>query len=83
MATIELTVLAAFHPLVFLVIILIFALLLVCLGPKVFRAIRCMVKQVGICWPGLARQHRLTRKHRSGGRRQAFRLRGDAQRRAG
>ena len=38
--TIGLTVLAAFHPLVILTIILFFILLLVWLGPKIFRAIR-------------------------------------------
>jgi hypothetical protein len=45
--TIGLAALAAFHPLVILVIILVFLLLLVWLGPKVFRAIRRMLRQVG------------------------------------
>jgi hypothetical protein len=45
--TIALAALAAFHPLAILVIILVFVLLLLWLGPKVFRAIRRMVKQVG------------------------------------
>jgi hypothetical protein len=45
--TIALTALAAFHPAVILVIILVFLLLLVWLGPKVLRAIRRMMRQVG------------------------------------
>jgi hypothetical protein len=45
--TIGLAALAAFHPVVILVIILLFILLLVWLGPKVFRAIRSMLGQVG------------------------------------
>lgn len=44
--TIGLTALAAFHPVVILAIILVFILLLVWLGPKVFRAIRRMLRQV-------------------------------------
>jgi Domain of unknown function (DUF4126) len=47
MFTIGLAALAAFHPVVILVIILLFILLLVWLGPKVFRAIRRMLAQVG------------------------------------
>jgi Domain of unknown function (DUF4126) len=45
--TIALAALAAFHPVVILAIILVFILLLVWLGPKVFRAIRQMIRQVG------------------------------------
>jgi hypothetical protein len=45
--TIALTALAAFHPVVILVIILIFVVLLLWLGPKIFRAIRQMMRQVG------------------------------------
>jgi Domain of unknown function (DUF4126) len=45
--TIGLAALAAFHPVAILVIILLFILLLVWLGPKVFRAIRRMLAQVG------------------------------------
>ena len=45
--TIALTAVAAYHPIVILVIILIFILLLIWLGPKVFRAIRQMIRQVG------------------------------------
>jgi hypothetical protein len=45
--TIALTALAAFHPAVILAIILAFLLLLIWLGPKVFRAIRRMMRQVG------------------------------------
>jgi len=45
--TIALAVLAAFHPVVILVIVLVFVLLLIWLGPKVFRAIRQMIRQVG------------------------------------
>jgi hypothetical protein len=45
--TIGLAALAAFHPVVILVIILVFILLLVWLGPKVFRTIRRMLAQVG------------------------------------
>ena len=44
--TIGLAALAAFHPVVILVIILLFLLLLVWLGPKVFRAIRRMLREV-------------------------------------
>jgi len=45
--TIGLAALAAFHPIVILLIILVFILLLVWMGPKVFRAIRSMLGQVG------------------------------------
>ena len=45
--TIGLAALAAFHPVVILAIILVFILLLVWLGPKVFRTIRRMLAQVG------------------------------------
>ncbi len=45
--TIGLAALAAFHPLVILVIILLFILLMVWLGPKIFRAIRRMLREVG------------------------------------
>ena len=44
--TIALATLAAFHPVVILAIILIFILLLAWFGPKVFRAIRQMLRQV-------------------------------------
>jgi hypothetical protein len=44
--TIGLTALAAFHPVVILVIILIFLLLLIWLGPKIFRAIRRMLREI-------------------------------------
>jgi hypothetical protein len=45
--TIGLAALAAFHPVAILAIILVFILLLLWLGPKVFRAIRRMLWQVG------------------------------------
>jgi hypothetical protein len=45
--TLGLTALAAFHPVAILAIILVFILLLLWLGPKVFRAIRRMLWQVG------------------------------------
>jgi hypothetical protein len=45
--TVGLAALAAFHPVVILVIILVFILLLMWLGPKVIRAIRRMLRQVG------------------------------------
>jgi hypothetical protein len=45
--TIGLASLAAFHPVVMLAIVLVFILLLVWLGPKIFRAIRRMLGQVG------------------------------------
>lgn len=45
--TIGLAALAAFHPIVILVIILVFILLLFWLGPKVFCAIRRMLAQAG------------------------------------
>jgi hypothetical protein len=44
--TIGLTALAAFHPVVILVIVLIFLLLLIWLGPKIFRAIRRMLREI-------------------------------------
>ena len=44
--TIGLAALTAFHPVMILVIIVLFILLLVWLGPKVFRAIRRMLGQV-------------------------------------
>jgi hypothetical protein len=44
--TIGLAALAAFHPAVMLAIVLVFALLLILVGPKVVRAIRRMVKQI-------------------------------------
>jgi hypothetical protein len=55
--TIALAALAAFHPVVILVIIVVFILLLIWLGPKVFRAIRRMLRQVGDIVGGLERQH--------------------------
>jgi Domain of unknown function (DUF4126) len=45
--TIGLTAVAAFHPIAILVIIFVFMLLLVWLGPKIFRAIRSMLRQIG------------------------------------
>jgi Domain of unknown function (DUF4126) len=45
--TIGLAALTAFHPVVILVIILVFILLLIWLGPKVVRTIRGMLGQVG------------------------------------
>jgi hypothetical protein len=45
--TIGLTALAAFHPIAILAIILIFIVLLIWLGPKIFRSIRNMLRQVG------------------------------------
>jgi hypothetical protein len=50
--TIGLAALATFHPIVILVIILVFILLLVWIGPKVFRAIRSMLGQVGAILDG-------------------------------
>jgi hypothetical protein len=44
--TISLAALAAFHPIVILIIILIFVLLLAWLGPKLFRSIRGMLREV-------------------------------------
>lgn len=44
--TIGLAALAAFHPVAILVILVLFVLLLIWLGPKVFRAIRRMLGQV-------------------------------------
>lgn len=43
--TIGLTALAAFHPIVILVIVILFLILLIWLGPKVFRAVRRMLMQ--------------------------------------
>jgi hypothetical protein len=43
--TIGLTALAAFHPVVILVVIGIFVVLLIWLGPKIFRAVRRMLSQ--------------------------------------
>jgi len=43
--TIGLTALAAFHPVVILVIVLLFVLLLIWLGPKAYRSIRRMVAE--------------------------------------
>jgi hypothetical protein len=45
--TIGVAALAAFHPIVVLALILVFILLLIWLGPKVLRAIRRMLRQVG------------------------------------
>jgi Domain of unknown function (DUF4126) len=45
--TIGLAAVTAFHPVVILVIILVFILLLAWLGPKVLRAIRNMLRQIG------------------------------------
>lgn len=45
--TIVLAALTAFHPVVILGVILVFILLLAWLGPKIFRAIRRMLRQVG------------------------------------
>jgi Domain of unknown function (DUF4126) len=45
--TIGLAALAAFHPVVMLVIIFVFTLILVWLGPKIVRAIRNMLRQIG------------------------------------
>ncbi len=56
--TIGLTALAAFHPVVILAIILVFILLLVWLGPKIFRAIRYMLGQMGALSAGIERQPR-------------------------
>ena len=43
--TIGLAALAAFHPVAILVVVLVFVILLIWLGPKVFRAIRRMLSQ--------------------------------------
>ena len=45
--TVALTAVAAFHPVVILVIIAIFVLLLIWVGPKIVRAIRRMMSQAG------------------------------------
>jgi Domain of unknown function (DUF4126) len=45
--TIGMAALLAFHPVVILGVILVFLLLLAWLGPKIFRAIRRMLRQVG------------------------------------
>lgn len=50
--TIALAALAAFHPIVILAVILIFIVLLIWLGPKVFRAIRRMLTQVADMFAG-------------------------------
>ena len=50
--TIALAALAAFHPAVILGIVVIFVLLLIWLGPKVFRAIRRMLGQVRAMFGG-------------------------------
>jgi hypothetical protein len=46
--TVGMAALAAFHPVVILVAILVFIALLAWIGPKVFRAIRGMLDQVGL-----------------------------------
>jgi hypothetical protein len=51
--TIGLAALTAFHPAVILVIILVFILLLAWWGPKMFRAIRRMLRQVGAMFGGV------------------------------
>jgi hypothetical protein len=43
--TIGLTALAAFHPVVILVVVLVFVVMLIWLGPKLFRAVRRMLTQ--------------------------------------
>jgi hypothetical protein len=50
--TIGLAALAAFHPVVMLAIVVAFILLLVWLGPKIFRAIRRMLGQMGAIFSG-------------------------------
>lgn len=45
--TVGLAVVAAFHPMVILAIILVFVVLLIWLAPKVIRAIRTMLRRVG------------------------------------
>jgi hypothetical protein len=45
--TIGMAALVAFHPVVILVAILIFIVLLIWLGPKVYRSIRRMFRQAG------------------------------------
>jgi hypothetical protein len=50
--TIGLAALAAFHPVVMLAIVVAFILLLVWLGPKIFRAIRRMLGQMGAIFGG-------------------------------
>jgi Domain of unknown function (DUF4126) len=47
MFTIGLAALAAFHPVVILMLILAFIPLLLWLGPQIFRAIRRVLEQVG------------------------------------
>jgi hypothetical protein len=64
--TIGLAALAAFHPVVILVVILVFLLLLVWLGPKIFRAIRRMLREVGSMLgrahaPAHSQEQRITR----------------------
>jgi hypothetical protein len=43
--TIALTAIAAFHPIVILVVVIVFVILLIWLGPKLFRAVRRMLTQ--------------------------------------
>jgi hypothetical protein len=50
--TIALAALAAFHPVAILVIVVLFLLLMVWLGPKIFRAIRGMLREVGLLLGG-------------------------------
>jgi len=50
--TIGLAAVAAFHPVTILVIILVFLLLLAWLGPKILRAIRGMLRQIGEMFGG-------------------------------
>jgi hypothetical protein len=45
--TIAMAALAAFHPIAILVVIAVFILLMIWLGPKIFRAVRRMLKQIG------------------------------------
>jgi hypothetical protein len=46
--TVAMAAIAAFHPVVILVAILVFILLLAWIGPRVFRAVRSMLDQVGL-----------------------------------
>lgn len=46
--TVGLAILAAFHPLVILAIVLVFIVLMIWLAPKVYRTIRGMVRQAGM-----------------------------------
>ena len=66
MFTIGLAALTAFHPVVILVIILLFILLLIWLGPKIFRAIRRMLREVRAILgrahaPAQSQEQRITR----------------------